>query len=585
MEPDIADLAFLSDRHGAALLDARGTVVWLCLPRMDHGSVCAALLDEQRGGRMALAPEDAEARCTRRYRDGSLLLETTWETEAGVARVVDALAIGTDGRPLATLVRRCEGLRGEMRFAIELAPRFDYGAASPWIRPGAGRGSFRLSAGDDGLLVTTDAELERTGDHRLAGTLTVTAGEAHTVVVEYVAPSRLDEGRERPEADTLVQATAAAWASLTRELHADDTHGMRASAVVLLGLADATTGAVAAAATTSLPESAAGRTWDYRATWIRDAVFTARSLSEVGAGDAAEAFERFIERTAAGNAGEVRILYGLGGERRLPELEVGGLRGWRGIGPVRVGNGAAGQEQHDVLGELLNLAWRRCARGAIPDADDWRFLRAVADRAAACWREPDRGIWEWREAPRHFVHSKALCWSALDRALALADAAGHDAPRERWEQERDAIRAAVDSRGVDRRGVFVQAFDGEDLDAAVLLLPVAGYCAWDDPRMLATVDAVRAELDDGGLLRRYAVDDGNPGREHAFTACTFWLAECLARQGRTAEARAAFDAAMAVRTPLGLFSEQADARTGASWGNFPQALTHLSHLSAARALA
>lgn len=584
MEPDIAELAFLSDRHGAALLDARGTVVWLCLPRMDHGSLCAALLDEERGGHLALAPDEDGAGCTRRYRPGSLILETTWETSSGVARVVDLLAIGADGRPQATLVRRCEGVRGTVRLALDVAPRFDYGGASPWIRPGPGEGGFRLTAGDDGLLVTADGVLEQTDDHRLSGSLEVAAGEVRAVMARYVPPARLDADVPRPDAEALVDATTAAWASLARRLRGDEALGSRESAVVLLGLTDATTGAVAAAATTSLPESAEGRTWDYRATWIRDAVFTARSLSEVGADAAADAFERFIERTAGGNAGEVRIMYGLGGERRMVELEVGELRGWRGIGPVRAGNGAAAQEQHDVLGELLNLAWRRHERGDDPDDADWRFLRAVADQAADCWRRPDRGIWEWREAPRHFVHSKALCWSALDRALCLAAATGHDAPRARWTRERDAIREAIDARGVDRRGVFVQAFDGDDLDAAVLLLPVAGYCAWDDPRMIASADAIRAELDDGGLLRRYRVPDGNPGREHPFTACTFWLAECLARQGRTAEAQEAFDAAMAVRTPLGLFAEEADPRSGDAWGNFPQALAHLSHLSAAHAL-
>jgi GH15 family glucan-1,4-alpha-glucosidase len=250
---------------------------------------------------------------------------------------------------------------------------------------------------------------------------------------------------------------------------------------------------------------------------------------------------------------------------------------------VQVGNAAAGQEQHDVLGELLGLAWRRHLRGADPDADDWRFLAAVADRAAGVWELPDRGIWEWRGEPRHFVHSKALCWAGLDHALRLADSCGFDAPA-RWHEACDAIREAVDRHGVDDRGVFVQVFDADDLDAAALLLPVAGYCAWDDPRMVATADAVRDELDEGGLLRRYRIDDGQPGEEHPFTACTFWLAECLARQGRRADAERAFSAAMAVRTPLGLFSEQADPAPGGSWGNVPQALSHLSHIAAAIAL-
>ena len=594
-EPAIGELAFLSDRRGAALVDAAGSVAWLCLPRLDSGTFCAKLLDAETGGHITVAPATDGERPRpqrRRYLDDSLVLETVWELPDGRVRVLDALLIDPDRleAPPATLVRVCEGLEGEVALDVTIAGCFDYGAARPWIRP-AGATAFRLTAGDDGLLVWSDGGLRRTGDHGVAGQVGIREGQRWRLALRWASPVRLDCDDlpiPTPEVvDDALERTLAYWETWSRTLTPPDVDldGVRLSARVLHGLSNAETGAIAAAATTSLPESAQGRTWDYRASWVRDSVFTARSLAETGCPDEAKAFHRFILRTAAGNAGDLQILYGPDGERRLPEVEIDDLRGWRGIGPVRVGNGAVEQDQLDVLGELLNLSFREHERGADVDEDDWRFLRAVADRAARQWQEPDRGIWEWRDGPRHFVHSKALCWVALDRALRLADALGFDAPTERWTAARDAIRDAVDRHGVDDRGVFVQAFGAPDLDAAVLLLPVAGYCAFDDARMVATADAIREELGEGGLVRRYRVDDGQPGEEHPFLACSFWLAECFAYQRRADDARVVFDAALRARTDLGLFAEQADAHTGEPWGNFPQALTHLAHLAAAQALA
>jgi GH15 family glucan-1,4-alpha-glucosidase len=597
-EPDIADLAFLADRHGAALVDAAGSVAWLCLPRLDHGTFCAKLLDAESGGHITIAPAgagaDAAGHPQRSYVDGSLVLETVWEAEGGRARVLDLLAIDPEDptTPPGLLLRICEGLTGDVALDVVVAGCFDYGAARPWIRPGEHDDVYALTAGDDGFLAWSDGGLQRDGDHGLHGRVRLREGDRWRLALRYARPPALERGEvaapDADEVDAALAVTLDYWRGWSAKLKAPegvDADGTRVSARVLHGLMNGDTGAIAAAATTSLPESSEGRTWDYRASWVRDSIFAVRSIAEIGCAVEADAFHRFVLRTAGGNAGDVRVLYGMGGERRLPELEIGELRGWRGIGPVRVGNGAVDQRQNDVLGELVNLSFRQTERGFGIGPEDWRFLRALADRAAEVWDQPDRGLWEWRGEPRHFVHSKALCWSALDRGLRLADMTGFDAPRQRWTSAREAAREAIDRDGVDRRGVFVQAFGSSELDAAALLLPMAGYCAWDDPRMIATADAVAEELDEGGLLRRYRCDDGQPGREHPFVACTFWLAECLAHQGRAAEGRAAFDRALATRTELGLFAEEADPHTGALWGNTPQALTHLAHIGAALALA
>jgi GH15 family glucan-1,4-alpha-glucosidase len=308
-------------------------------------------------------------------------------------------------------------------------------------------------------------------------------------------------------------------------------------------------------------------------------------LAEVGCSEEADAFRRFIQRSSAGTAEDLQIVYGVRGARRIAEQEVPELEGWRGIGPVRVGNGAAGQFQLDAYGELVNLAWRWHRRGHSPDDDLWRFLVTLVDQAAARWREPDRGIWEWRPRAQHWVHSKALCWTALDRGLRLAQECMRSAPVTRWRKERSAVKRAIEREGYDPgRGVFVQWFGSTKVDASLLQLPVSGFVEWDDPRMVRTADAIRETLGDRGLIRRHGNRDGQPGREGAFLACSFWLAECLARQARPAEAREVFDAAVTTANDLGLFSEEYDTRRAELMGNFPQALTHLSHVAAAKAL-
>jgi GH15 family glucan-1,4-alpha-glucosidase len=588
----IGDYGFLGDCHTGALVSSDGSVDWLCLPRLDSGSYFGRLLDRERGGWCTVTPTDPAAAFSRRYLDGTLVLQTEMTAAGGRVRLTDCLTMRPGGarRPYRQLLRVVDGLDGAVDLRVEVVPRFDYGQVRPWIRR-AGR-AWQALGGDDGLVVEGDVPLALSGLHDLVAEVRVQAGERLRLSLRHLRPEVLDGSGARPpapaELDRRLEQTVAWWRgwSARGNLVGPDRAAVVRSAMVLKALTQARTGAIAAAATTSLPEAPGGsRNWDYRASWVRDSVFALRSLAELGYTAEADGFRRFVQRSAAGSAEELQIMYGLGGERRLAELTLDDLEGFGGARPVRIGNAAARQHQHDVYGELLDLAWAWHQRGKTPGADDWRFLTELVNTAADRWRTPDRGIWELRGRPRHLVHSKVLCWVALDRGLRLAEEVGFSAPVGRWTATRAAIRAAVERRGYDPgRGVFTQAFGRPELDAALLLLPTTGFVGWDDPRMRRTVEWVRRELEVDGLLLRYRTPDGLAGSEGAFVACTFWLAECLARQGRTTQAEAAFARASATANDLGLFAEEFDPATGTLLGNFPQALTHLSHITAAVAL-
>jgi GH15 family glucan-1,4-alpha-glucosidase len=588
----IGDYAFLGDCHTGALVSSAGSVDWLCLPRLDDGSYFGRLLDRDRGGWCTVTPTDPAAAFSRRYLDGTLVLQTEMTAAGGRVRVTDCLTMRPGGaqQPYRQLLRVIDGLDGALDLRVEVVPRFDYGQVRPWIRR-AGH-TWQALGGDDGLVVEGDVPLALSGLHDLVAEVRVQAGDRLRLSLRHLRPEVLDSsGASSPpsaELDRRLAQTVAWWRgwSARGSLVGPDPVAVLRSATVLKALTQATTGAIAAAATTSLPEAPGGpRNWDYRASWVRDSVFALRSLAALGYTAEADGFRRFVARSAAGSAQELQIMYGLGGERRLDELTLD-LEGYGGARPVRIGNAAARQHQHDVYGELLDLAWAWHQRGKTPGADDWRFLVELVNAAADRWTTPDRGIWELRGRPRHLVHSKVMCWVALDRGLRLATDLGFPAPVKRWTATRAAIRATVEGHGFDpRRGVFTQAFDRPELDAALLLLPAVGFVAWDDPRMLQTVEEVRRELEVDGLLLRYRGTDGLQGTEGAFVACTFWLAECLARQARTAEAEVAFAKASAAANDLGLFAEEFHPATGTLLGNFPQALTHLSHITAAVALA
>ena len=593
--PPIGDYSLIGDCHSAALVARDGSIDWCCLPRFDSGSAFGRLLDRGRGGHCSIEPTgDGPWDYVRTYLDDTLVLETTLLGPDGEARLVDCFTV--DGDPVRNECRRIlrviEGLRGSVELDMRVAPRFDYGQVRPWIR----RHGHRLHStigGNDALLVYCDQELSEDPEHALRGRFSVGPGDRVRLALTYCAPERIDnDPPSQPEArelDELLEGTVRwwrEWASTVR-LDTRDEPAVRRSAIALKALTFAPTGAVTAAPTTSLPEAIGGpRNWDYRYAWVRDSSFSSRAFAELGCVEEADAFRAFIMRSAAGHAEDLQVVYGVGGERRLRGDVVERLDGYRGSKPVRVGNDAAEQTQLDAYGELVNLTWRWHLRGHSPSDDHWRFLVSLIDHAAEQWREPDKGIWEWPDEPDHFVHSKVLCWSALDRGIRLADECMRRAPTRRWKQARDELRDAIDRRGYDsKRGVYVQAFDRKELDAALLLLPTVEYVAWDDERMLRTVAAVREELDAGdGLLYRYRRDDGLEGDEGAFLCCSFWLAECLARAGELGEARAVFDRAVARANDVGLFSEEIAPGSGELLGNYPQGLTHLAHIDAAVAL-
>ena len=562
---------------------------------MDAGSLFGRLLDWERGGSLEIALASGSPPSSRRYLDETLVLQTALNDSSGDGCLTDCMTMREGGAhdPYNQILRVVECTRGLLELDIMVAGRFDYGDVRPWIRS-HGDALHTAVGGNDGLVIWCDHPLEHVDGHDLRARVVLRAGDRLRLSLRFVRPEELElgtlEGFEAHELDERLDETLAWWRRWSSRGHGVDgpeSAGARRSALVLKALQYAPTGAIVAAPTTSLPEAPGGaRNWDYRYSWVRDSAFSARSLVELGFEREADGFRRFVQRSAAGHAADLQIVYGIGGERRLNEMELD-LDGWRGARPVRVGNAASGQLQLDAFGELLNLAWRWHRRGHSPDDDLWRFLLDLVDTAAERWQEPDAGIWEWRGDPKHFVHSKAMCWAALDRGLRLAEECLRKAPERRWRRARDEVRAAIEEEGFDeRRGAFVQAFGSREIDAAVLLLPSFGFVDWDDERMVGTVDVVREALDDGhGLLRRYTEDDGLGDTEGAFLACTFWLVECLARQDRTEEAQAAFDRALATANDLGLFGEEYWSQDGEIIGNFPQGLTHLAHIAAAVALA
>jgi len=591
----IGDYALVGDCHSAALVSREGSIDWCCLPRFDSGSAFGRLLDREGGGHCSIVPTaDGAWEYSRAYLEDTLVLETIMTGPSGEARLLDCLTMPKEGGGVRQrrILRVIEGLRGSVELDVRVAPRFDYGQVRPWIR----RHGTRLHStigGNDALLVWCEQELHEDPAHELVGRFAVGPGDRVRLALSYCAPERIDAGTPSEpsagELDELLEQTISGWrewASSVR-LGTRDEPAARRSGIVLKALTYEPTGAVLAAPTTSLPEAVGGpRNWDYRYAWVRDSSFSSRAFAELGCVQEADAFRAFIMRSAAGHAEDLQVLYGVGGERRLKGDVVDGLEGYRGSSPVRVGNDASSQNQLDAYGELVNLTWRWHRRGHSPSDDDWRFLVSLIDLAAERCTEPDCGIWEWPGEPDHFVHSKVLCWSALDRGIRLADECMRRAPTRRWKQARDELREAIEQRGYDRkRGVYVQAFDRTEMDAALLLLPTVEYGEWDDERMVRTVAAVREELDAGdGLLYRYRRDDGLEGQEGAFLCCSFWLAECLAEAGDLGEARKVFDQAAGRANDLGLFSEEIDPKTGELLGNFPQGLTHLAHIDAAVAL-
>jgi GH15 family glucan-1,4-alpha-glucosidase len=568
---------------------------WCCLPRFDSDSCFGRLLDWDHGGYFAITPAGRHT-SHRKYLHDSLILITTFKSGGNEAQLIDffTMRIGGRERPRRKLVRIIRGVRGRMDFNVGIVPRLDFGEVKPWIHavgPVNKHASFACGS-NTGLHIYGDVPLEIQDDHDLRGELQVRAGQKHYVALQFYRPEKNDTMRVRHDAVKRLRSqfdeTGKWWKRWASKIPYRDGPGARIkrSAIVLKALTYAPTGAIIAAPTTSLPEHIGGeRNWDYRFCWIRDSIFTVHALSNLGLEAEAAGVRRFIQRTAAGNADELQVLYGVDGKRRLTEITLDGLEGWRGSRPVRIGNAAERQFQADMYGMIVALSCRWSARGHRPEPRYWEFLVAIIETAIRNWAKPDRGIWEVRSEPLHFVHSKVMCWAAIDGGLALAEKHSLPAPIVRWQKARDELREHIESQGMDRRrGIFVRSFGAKDVDAALLLLPSVNFVAYEDPRMLRTTDAIRRNLSrNDGLIIRYVRNDGLRGVEGTFLACTFWLAEVLARQRRITLARKTFDRACRCANDLGLFSEQFSAQ--GMLGNFPQGLTHLAHLSAAVALA
>jgi alpha,alpha-trehalase len=592
----IAEYALLSDCHSAALVHRSGSVDWLCFPRFDSPSVLARLLDD-RAGHWSISIAGTRA-VRRRYLDNTLVLRTDLETVNGRLTLTDALAVGPSerGHELGTqsphaLLRRARCTAGTVGLTLELAPRPGYGLVLPKLR----RVSGGILATSDGSALLLSSGLRfTTGDGVAKAGVTLRAGQSSAFALQYL-PDGPGVRWTPEEIEHRLEETVTAWRSWSgmhqrydgpwREL-------VHLSGKVLQGLTYQPTGAIIAAATTSLPETVGGeRNWDYRYTWIRDTSLTLEALWVAACPEEATQFFNFLAGAAVPQLrqeGRLQVMFGVNGERDLAERTLPHLGGWRGSRPVRVGNGAWHQLQLDVYGELLSAVHRlREQLGALGPALSG-FLADAADAAAAMWREPDQGIWEMRAEPRHFLHSKLMCWVALDRAIELADALGADPDRvARWREERGRIRDAVLEQGwSERAGAFTQAFGSDALDASTLLLSIVGFLPADDPRIRATVHAIEARLTDPrGLVYRYKADDGLEGEEGSFLLCTFWLAHALALGGDVARARETFERAAAFVNDLGLLSEEVDGTTGELLGNFPQAFSHVGLVNAAWAIA
>ena len=591
----IADYALLSDCHSAALVHRSGSVDWLCFPRYDSPSIFARLLDD-RAGHWSISVAGM-TRTTRRYLDGTLVLETEFDTPTGKLILTDAMAVGPNerGHELGTgsphaMLRRAECSAGTIELALEFAPRPAYGSARPDFREVAG--GLVAQDGDGVLLLSSPTRLE-VEDGFARGRATLKAGEHRCFALQYESSDSAHCWTEAEIEHRLLETVAAwrSWSALHQRYDGPWRELVHLSGRVLQGLTYRPTGAIVAAPTTSLPEAVGGgRNWDYRYTWIRDTSLTLEALWVAACPDEGKEFFDFLARAAETQFeqdGDLQIMFGVNGERDLTERELPHLTGWRGSRPVRVGNAAWNQRQLDVYGELLNAVHRLKEQiGSLPPATA-RFLMDVADAALERWRQPDQGIWEMRSEPRHFLHSKLMCWVALDRAIKLAGIIGADGKRvSRWENERDEIRRAIVEQGWSSRvGAFTQVFGGEALDASCLLLSIVGFLPAEDPRVRSTVDAIAERLTDSrGMVFRYKIDDGIEGAEGSFLLCTFWLSHALALGGEVPRAREVFERAVAFRNDLGLLSEEVDPANGELLGNFPQAFSHVGLVNAAWAI-
>jgi GH15 family glucan-1,4-alpha-glucosidase len=573
----IEDYALIGDLQTGALVSRYGAIDWLCFPRFDSGAVFAALLGTAENGHWTIQPAGEFRPRARRYREDTLVLESELETDSGVVRLIDFMP------PRETnpdLVRIVEGVSGRVDMRMELVLRFDYGSIVPWVR--TMEGTLVGIAGPDAVLLRTPVDHEGR-DLRTYAEFSVAEGDRVPFVLRWF-PS--NEPLPEPiEPEKALEETTTFWEEwATRCGYEGHWHdAVHRSLLTLKALTYAPTGGMVAAPTTSLPEWIGGvRNWDYRYCWLRDATLTLLALIRGGYVEEAGAWRDWLLRAIAGSPDDLQIMYGVAGERRLTELELPWLAGYEGSRPVRIGNGASGQRQLDVYGEVVDALYQARHQGLGPSDDAWRLTCKLIDWLESSWHEPDEGIWEVRGPRRHFTHSKVMSWVAFDRAIKMVERVGRDGPVDRWKSMRREIRRDILSKGYDPdRGAFVQFYGSDRLDASCLLIPLVGFLPATDERVVGTVRAIEQDLVRGGFVERYRADeenadvDGLPPGEGVFLPCSFWLAAVLYQQGRCDEAVELYERLLGLRNDVGLISEEYDPERGRLVGNFPQAFTHI----------
>ncbi len=585
MTKRIEDYALIGDCESAALVGHDGSIDWLCWPRFNSGALFAALLGASENGHWSMSAT-GQATTRRRYREGTLILETDIETDSGGVTVIDFMPLHRQGH--GRVIRLVQGGRGEVEMVTEIILRFDYGLIVPWVTRFDGKG-LQAIAGPDMVVLRTDASVKARG-YKHQGVFTVRAGETVSFVLSYgqsfePPPPSIDPLQALEE----TEKASRRWSQRCTYTGPYSDAVLR-SLITLKGLTYHPTGGIAAAVTTSLPEEIGGaRNWDYRYCWLRDATFTLLALMNSGFQHEAGEWRTWLHRTVAGSAQQVQIAYGLAGERRLVESEIPWLAGFENSKPVRVGNAAAGQLQLDIFGEVLDALFQGSAGGLDPAHEAWQLQCNLIEHLENIWRFPDEGLWEVRGGPRQFTHSKVMAWVAFDRAIKTIERHGVEGPLARWRKVRGEIRKQVCEEGFDTKiGAFTQSYGSSALDASALLIPLVGFLPSCDPRVRSTAEAIGKTLRVDGLIRRYdtsRTDDGLKGSEGAFLACSFWYADNLIKLGRRDEAVELFEHLLTLRNDLGLLSEEYDPVAGRMLGNFPQAFSHVALINTAHNLA
>ncbi|WP_200301317.1 glycoside hydrolase family 15 protein [Streptomyces adelaidensis] len=593
MHPPIEDYALIGDHQTSALVSRRGSIDWLCLPRFDSAACFAALLGDEENGHWRLAPRGAKACARRAYRHDTLVLDTEWETDEGAVRVTDLMP-QRDRAP--DVVRIVEGLSGRVTVRSTLRLRFDYGSVVPWMRRSDGH---RVAvAGPDAVWLRSEPGVRTWSEDRATyAEFTVEPGEKVAFVLTWHPSHEPRPGLVDPH--EALRSSVHDWRAWAGRCRYDGPYrdAVVRSLITLKALIYAPTGGIVAAATTSLPEEIGGvRNWDYRHCWLRDSTLTLGALLSCGYQEEAEAWRDWLLRAIAGDPADLQIMYGLAGERRLPECELPWLAGYADSRPVRVGNDAVRQLQLDVYGEVIDSLFLSRRSGLPGKPHMWRMQCALMDYLRSAWRKQDEGLWEVRGPRRHFTHSKVMTWVAADRAIRTleGDPKLTRGDLDAWRALRDEVHREVCERGFDAdRNTFTQSYGSRELDAALLLIPRVGFLPPDDPRVVGTVDAIREELSHDGFVRRYSADhlgarttpvDGLPGGEGTFLVCSFWLADALHLTGRTTEARELFERLVGLVNDVGLLAEEYDPVAGRQLGNFPQAFSHVGLVGTALAL-